>query len=98
MFRMDATSIVVPAGASSTAARNSAAFKDARRKLPAIPSIFAIPNTSPAEEQDGLLRHLRDYARGAKSLRDMRSTFKLRMHRIKIGEQHVASRVDCEHL
>jgi hypothetical protein len=34
--------MVVPAGATSTAARNSAALKEARRRLPAIPSIFGI--------------------------------------------------------
>jgi hypothetical protein len=39
---MDATSIVVPPGASSAAVRSKAALKDPALRLPAIPMILAM--------------------------------------------------------
>src|SRR5262245_45749337 len=42
MSRMDATSMVKPAGASSTAARSRAALSEPRRSAPEIPMMVAI--------------------------------------------------------
>src|ERR1700683_4582500 len=94
---MEATSMLLPAGASSTAARSSAALKEARRKLPEIPSIFAMARRTPFPKQRYGRLDVPDYAPGRMGLRDAPPSVTLALAARKSGEHDVASGLDHGH-